>query len=125
MAAGKEPDECFYIQNYRSVLGKNRIDLSIDPPPDLAIEIDVTSKTEIEAYLALKVPELWVYANGKLTINVLQTDDYVEVSTSPTFPGLPITEIVPQVIQRAKQIGTSQALLEFEDWLAKQRSSET
>ncbi|MGC1245639.1 MAG: Uma2 family endonuclease, partial [Spirulinaceae cyanobacterium] len=46
MVAGIEPDNCFYIQNYRSMIGKRRLDLTVDPPPDLAIEVDVTSKTQ-------------------------------------------------------------------------------
>ncbi|XWK86618.1 MAG: Uma2 family endonuclease [Phormidium sp.] len=120
-AAGVEPDECFYIQNQQAVIGKDRIDLTIDPPPDLAIESDVTSKTRTQAYLAIKVPEIWIYDSGKLKINLLQGDRYIESETSPTFPNLAIREIIPKAIERAKQIGTSQALLEFEDWLSQQK----
>ncbi len=119
--AGIEPDECFYIQNQQAVIGKDRIDLTIDPPPDLAIESDVTSKTRTQAYLAIKVPEIWIYDSGKLKINLLQGDRYIESETSPTFPNLAIREIIPKAIERAKQIGTSQALLEFEDWLSQQK----
>jgi Uma2 family endonuclease len=115
--AGVEPDDCFYIQNYRAVIGKDRIDLAIDPPPDLAIESDVTSKTEADAYIAIRVPELWVYSNGQLRVNLLQNGEYVESCVSLIFPDLPITEIIPHVVERAWEIGTSQALLEFEDWL--------
>jgi Uma2 family endonuclease len=119
--AGIEPDECFYIQNQQAVIGKDRIDLTVDPPPDLAIESDVTSKTRTQAYLAIKVPEIWIYVSGKLKINLLQGDRYIEFETSPTFPNLAIREIIPKAIERAKQIGTSQALLEFEDWLSQQK----
>jgi len=127
--AGVEPDECFYIQNQQAVIGKDRIDLTVDPPPDLAImlriagatESDVTSKTRIKAYLAIKVPEIWIYDSGKLKINLLQGDRYIESETSPTFPNLTMREIIPKGIERAKQIGTSQALLEFEDWLSRQK----
>ncbi|NJN85642.1 MAG: Uma2 family endonuclease [Leptolyngbyaceae cyanobacterium SL_7_1] len=115
--AGVEPDDCFYIQNQQAVIGKNRLDLSIDPPPDLAIESDVTSKTRTDAYLAIAVPELWIYDAGILRIKVLQGDRYVDSSISPTFPDLPIPELVAKTVERATQIGTSQALLEFEDWL--------
>jgi Uma2 family endonuclease len=59
MLKGIEPDPCFYIQNEASVRGKKRLDLSTDPPPDLAIEIDITSRTHPEIYAALGVPELW------------------------------------------------------------------
>jgi Uma2 family endonuclease len=64
-AQGLEPDQCFYIQNERIIRGKKRIDLSVDPPPDLAIEIDVTSRTHPSIYAALGVPELWRFEQGK------------------------------------------------------------
>jgi Uma2 family endonuclease len=50
MVKGIEPDRCFYIRNYAVMIGKRRVDLTIDPPPDLAIEVDVTSKTGLDAY---------------------------------------------------------------------------
>ncbi|MBF2027691.1 MAG: Uma2 family endonuclease [Oscillatoriales cyanobacterium C42_A2020_001] len=118
--AGIEPDDCFYIANFAAVIGKERLNLMIDPPPDLAIESDLTSKTEMSAYAVLGVPELWIYASGRLTINVLQGDRYVESIHSPTFPDIAIADVVPTVIQRANEIGTSLALLEFEDWLNQQ-----
>lgn len=114
MTAGIEPDDCFYIQNYQAVIGKDRLDLKVDPPPDLAIETDLTSKTELSAYQALGVPELWIYAKGKLKINVLHQGSYQEVQVSPTFPTIDIVNLIPQFIQRAKIVGVSQALEEFE-----------
>ena len=114
MAAGIEPDDCFYIQNYKAAIGKNRLDLSIDPPPDLALETDLTSKTELDAYEALRVPEVWIYERSKLKINVLREGRYVESETSPTFPGIAVVEIIPQFMQRAQEVGVSQALEEFE-----------
>lgn len=114
MAVGVEPDDCFYIKNYQAVIGKNRLDLDNDPPPDLAIETDVTSFTEISAYEALKVPEVWIYAQDVLTINLFQGGKYIESQTSLIFPDLPIVELIPETITKAKQIGTSLALEEFE-----------
>ncbi|MER3435606.1 MAG: hypothetical protein C4288_19980 [Leptolyngbya sp. ERB_1_1] len=115
MAAGIEPDDCFYIQNYQAVIGKERIDLAVDPPPDLAIETDVTSKTELSAYQALGVPELWIYAKGQLKINVLEGDVYYESLNSPTFPNIAVIDFIPQFMQRARVVGVSQALEEFEE----------
>lgn len=68
MAAGIEPDDCFYIQNYVQMVGKKRLDLSVDLPPDLALEVDLTSKTQMVAYEALKVPEVWCFDSGVLKI---------------------------------------------------------
>lgn len=91
--------------------------MAIDLPPDLAIESDLTSKTQTDAYLAVRVPELWVYGSGKLVIYRLQKDAYIESLVSPTFPGLDLTEIVAKTVERAWDVGTSQALQELEDWL--------
>lgn len=52
MAQGIEPDQCFYIQNESKIRGKKRLDLAIDPPPDLALEIDITSRTHPNIYKA-------------------------------------------------------------------------
>ena len=115
-AAGVEPDDCFYITNYEAVIGKSRIDLAVDPPPDLAIESDYTSKTKLDAYLALQFSELWIY-DRELKIYCLEREDYLEVETSPTFPGLSIKAMIKQVIQQARQIVSSRALRSFEETL--------
>jgi Uma2 family endonuclease len=117
MAAGLEPDDCFYIQNYRRMIGKRPLNLSIDPPPDLAIEIDVTSKTQLSAYLALGVPELWCYENGKLQIFILGESEYVQVETSPTFRNLPIIEGILQFLKLSETEGASAARRAFRQWV--------
>ncbi len=117
MEAGIEPDNCFYIQNYRLMIGKRRLDLTVDPPPDLAIEVDVTSKTQLSAYEALSVSELWVFSQGLLTINVLQGGEYVESSFSPIFPNLPIIEGVSQFVKMSLKQGSSATLRAFRKWV--------
>jgi Uma2 family endonuclease len=117
MEAGIEPDNCFYIQNYRLMIGKRRLDLTVDPPPDLAIEVDVTSKTQLSAYEALQVPELWQFSQGSLKIYVLQGGEYVESSLSPTFPNFPIIEGVSQFVQMSLTQGSSAALKAFRKWV--------
>ncbi|XHX77670.1 MAG: Uma2 family endonuclease [Stenomitos frigidus ULC029] len=117
MGYGIEPDNCFYIQNHAQMIGKKRLDLSIDPPPDLAIEVDVTSKTQVSAYEALGVPEIWRYDDGKLQINLLRDGVYVEVTSSPIFPGLPITEGIAQFVAMSSTAGTSPALRAFRQWV--------
>jgi Uma2 family endonuclease len=111
--AGVEPDACFYIQNYQQMISRRRL-LPDDPPPDLAIETDVTSKTVIDAYRTIGVPEVWVYESGKLTIYLLQDGKYSSSITSPNFPGLPLTEWIPATVDRVWQVGNLQALEELE-----------
>ena len=112
-AAGIEPDASFYILNYQRMIGRRRL-LPNDPPPDLAIEADVTSLTTIDAYLAIGVPEIWVYAIGRLRIYLLQDGGYVESDISPNFPEIAIAQIIPATIERAWLVGNCQALEELE-----------
>lgn len=110
MNAGIEPDDCFYIQNHRAVVGRSHLDLSVDPPPDLAIEVDVTSKTQSDAYVRLGVQELWVYEGDELKIYVLQAGQYQSVAVSPTFPTLPVLALVQQGVAESLTLGRSPAL---------------
>jgi Uma2 family endonuclease len=110
MSYGIEPDECFYIQNHQLMVGKDRVDLSIDPPPDLAIEVDVISKTQMSAYLKLKVAELWVYADDKLKIYMLQAGAYQTSTISAIFGDLPVLTPIQNLLERSMTIGRSQAL---------------
>jgi Uma2 family endonuclease len=117
MNIGIEPDDSFYIQNHLQMIGKQKIDLTIDPPPDLVIEIDVTSKTQLDAYLALAVPEVWRYEDDKLYINILQNGKYIESEVSPNFPNLPILPIIPQFVQESRILGRSPTLRKFRQWI--------
>jgi Uma2 family endonuclease len=108
--AGLEPDSCFYIQHAARMRACKRFDLNQDPPPDLAIESDVTSKTTIAAYQILQVPEVWIYDNQQLSIYLLTEGNYQLSTDSTTFPSLKITELVPQLIATAERIGTRQML---------------
>jgi Uma2 family endonuclease len=117
---GLEPDQCFYIQHEAAIRGKKRIDLAVDPPPDLAIEIDVTSRTHPSIYAALKVPELWRFEEGKLQINVLQAGDYQEVSESLTFGSLPLQEVLPRYLEESKTVGRNRAIKAFRQWVREQ-----
>ncbi len=118
--AGLEPDQCFYIQHEQAIRGKKRIDLNIDPPPDLAIEIDITSRTHPSIYEALGVPELWRLERGRLQINVLRVGKYEEVSRSPNFPDFALTQVIPSYLQESKTLGRNKALKAFRQWVREQ-----
>jgi Uma2 family endonuclease len=117
MRQAVEPDACFYIQNQAAVIGKNRIDLTVDPPPDLAIEIDITSRTRFDNYEILAVPELWRYAQQGLEISLLQQGKYIKSQSSPNFPDIPIIELVNEYVQQCLTIGRSQAIRNFRNWI--------
>lgn len=117
MAQGIEPDQCFYIQNEAVIRGKKRLDLTIDPPPDLALEIDITSRTHLNIYQGLQVPEVWRFENGILQINLLQDGVYVESKSSLNFPNLPLIEVIPESLQKSRTIGRNATLRAFKNWV--------
>jgi len=117
MTQAVEPDACFYIQNQAAVIGKNRLDMSVDPPPDLAIEIDLTSRTLLDNYQILGVPELWRYGRRGLQINIWSAGRYIESEFSPTFPDIPIIELVNRYVQQSQISGRTQAIQAFRNWV--------
>ena len=112
-----EADACFYIENYRAVIGKDRLDLTIDPPPDLAIEIDITNRTYFNNYLSLQVGELWRYTRKGLQIYLLQNGQYLESTTSPNFPNIPIVDLVERYTKQAQAEGRSKAIRSLKKWV--------
>ncbi|MEI6329029.1 MAG: Uma2 family endonuclease [Pseudanabaena sp. ELA645] len=84
---GAEPDSSFYIQNADRIIG-NRIDISIDPPPDLIIEVDITNSStrSFAVYQQLGISEIWRYTNSGVTIFQLQDGNYIEREFSNIFP---------------------------------------
>lgn len=89
MARGSEPDSCFYIQNVERVAGVNKLDLSVHPPPDLVIEIDITSPSiqKFPFYAGLGIPEVWHHEGGTLRIFYLHNGSYTEAAESRALPG--------------------------------------
>lgn len=117
MLQGIEPDQCFYIQNEPFVRGKKRLDLSVDPPPDLAIEIDITSRTHPETYAALGVPELWRREGDRIRVYRLQSAQYLEVDDSPTFPGWLLHQIIPDYLAQSQKNGRNKTMRAFRQWV--------
>lgn len=121
LARGLEPDKCFYIQNEDLVWNKEQIDFHQDPPPDLAIEIDITSSSidRLALYASLGVPEVWRYDGTRLIIYQLEENGYVEGDVSRTFPFLPQAEIM-RFLELRKTTKEKALLRLFRRWVKSQ-----
>jgi Uma2 family endonuclease len=108
--SGIEPDYSFYIDNWEVGMGRDRIDWETEPPPDLALEIDVTSYTDVNDYLVYGVPEVWIYKKNQLLIYTLEENSYTLVTKSRYFPNLNILEIVAEYLELAQQNSSSVAM---------------
>ena len=118
MQKGVEPDECYYITNEELVQGKIEFDFNHDPPPDLAIEIDITSSSldRLTIYAALGIREIWRFDGKKLFIYCLQDGSYQEQEKSNVLPILSRSVIVNFLIRRGEK-GENALLREFREWL--------
>ena len=114
---GFEPDSCFYIQNEEQVRGKDRIDLAVDPPPDLVIEIDITSPSfsKLPIYALIGVPEVWRYNGERMTILILEGSDYAKTTESIVLP--PVTSsVVTDFVEKSKTTSRTAWLKEVRKW---------
>jgi Uma2 family endonuclease len=111
--SGIEPDYCFYINNWQSAVGKDRINWQEELPPDMAIEIDVTSYTSISDFLPYKVPEVWLLEKNRLTIYQLKDDVYETSERSVYFPGILLQDVIDKCFAIAKESGTGAAISQF------------
>ena len=118
--AGVEPDSCLYIDNALLVRGCTDMNLETYPPPDLAIECDVTSRTTLQVYQLLEVPEVWIYSDGQLTIYRLNDErTYESEQVSGIFPDIDLIERIPMLVQAAITEGTSKMLRQLRADIAK------
>ncbi|AFY91513.1 Uma2 family endonuclease [Chamaesiphon minutus] len=114
LAKGLEPDQCYYIQNEAIVRGVAQIDLAKLPPPDLAVEIDITSSSldRFSIYAALKVTEIWRYDGQILTIYELVENEYVIRDSSLALPRLQTADIL-RFLSLSTSIGKNNLVKQF------------
>lgn len=116
---GLEPDECFWFQNEPLIRGKTELDLNVDPPPDLAIEVEVTRSilNRLEIYAALGVPELWRWRNERVEILLLGPDgQYHPSDSSLCLPMVPNKEF-SRWVARGLEMSERQLIREFVAWV--------
>ena len=121
---GIEPDRCFYIENEPRIRANRKIDLHKDPPPDLAIETEVSQRAirQLPVYEAIKVPEVWRTDGKSVTFHVLQPDGkYAVAEHSRSFPFLRSDDLVPH-LQKWGQIDEGTLHREFRAWVRQRLS---
>jgi Uma2 family endonuclease len=120
---GLEPDNCWWIEHEEQVRGKLTWDPAVDPPPDLLLEIEVSRLARMAIYAALKVPQVWCFDGKSLRVYLLQPEGtYLQANESPTFPGIPVAEIVRFLLPEQDYLTVQR---EFRAWAKRQRGRKT
>jgi Uma2 family endonuclease len=114
---GFEPDASFYIRNEERVRGKPRIDLYVDPPPDLVIEVDITSPSldKFPIYARLGVPGVWRYDGSRTSIFALEDREYAEAEESAALPSL-TSDVLTRFIEESASLGSTDWLRRVREW---------
>jgi Uma2 family endonuclease len=116
---GLEPDECYWVQHEADVRGKDELDLRVDTPPDLAIEVDLRSASvdRMAIYGALGVPEVWRWRKGRLAIWLRRADGtYAAAECSVCFPWLPVGKLA-RWVARCRDQGETACIRAFREWV--------
>lgn len=119
LSRGVEPDACFYIQNAAQIIGRERIDLRTDPPPDVVVEVEVShdSTSKLAIYAGMRVPELWRYDGTRAQIYSLVGDAFEEIPDSRALP-IVTSDLLTRFLEQSKTQGQSATLRSFREWLA-------
>lgn len=118
LGKGAEPDTGFYIQNAAQLDGLDP-EIPAHLPPDLVIEVDITSPStqRMEIYAALGVPEVWRYTKGRgLVIYHAQAGQYAEAEASAALPQVTATQLNGFLDQRQRQ-SENQVIRSVRDWI--------
>jgi Uma2 family endonuclease len=116
---GLEADECYWVQNELRMRGKKEFDWDYDPPPDLALEIDITRGflNRLDVYAALRIPEIWCFDSRQLRVYHLKDNGTYELSNrSSAFPFLPLAEI-PRFLRKSDTTDETTLIRSFRAWI--------
>jgi Uma2 family endonuclease len=115
---GVDADQCYWIANEAAVRTKKRIDLRVDPPPDLVIEVDVMDSVvnREKIYASLGVPEMWLLRDARLQAFALEQGAWQPIEQSRSFPFLRVTDLNPFVARIGVDDDTT-VLASFAEWL--------
>ncbi|HUE81074.1 MAG TPA: Uma2 family endonuclease [Pyrinomonadaceae bacterium] len=115
---GIEPDGCFYIQNVELIRDVDDLDLTVHPPVDLAIEVDLTSPSvaKLPIYAVLGVPEVWQFEEGKVKFLRLKLGGYAAIGESVVLPGIS-AEAVTRFLNEASTMKRPEWLRAVREWI--------
>lgn len=115
---GIEPDECYYVAHERLVRHGGDIDLATTPPPDLAVEVEISRSAvdRLGIYAALGIPEVWRWNGATLTVEVLEGGSYRQSLESPAFPELPL-DVAERFLRDSRGRDETGWTREFRDWV--------
>lgn len=122
---GLQPDECYWIQNEEAVRDMDEFDPKIHPPPDLVLEVDITSSSidRLSIYETFGVVEVWRWHDNHLEFRILDKSGKLKIrKTSVNFAGVKTADILP-FLKKARTDGQASMLKSFRQWVRERIST--
>jgi Uma2 family endonuclease len=121
---GFEADASFYIQHEERIRGLREVDLSVDPPPDLVLEMEMSRSAldKLVLFASMGIPEVWRSDGERITIYVLDQDRYRESSTSSVLPAL-TREVLTRFLAASRTMLSHEWFQAVSAWAREQRGS--
>lgn len=121
---GFEPDSCFYFKNEERMRGKKRLNLAVDPPPDLVVEIDITSPSlkRLPLFAAFGIPEVWRFDGKEMEILILQSGEYCRNECSLALPKVTASAI-SHFVHESFKTGRLEWIKKVRAWAQQQKAA--
>jgi Uma2 family endonuclease len=123
---GFEPDASFYVQNEKRIRGQRDVDLTVDPPPDVVLEMEMSRSAldKLPLFASMGIPEVWRCDGQRVTILILEQDRYRESATSLAFPVLS-SDILARFLAESRTALSPDWFQAVSDWARSQRQAST
>ena len=121
---GVEPDASFYIQNEERIRGKRQIDLTVDPPPDIILEMEMSRSAldKLPLFASIGIPEVWRCDGQRVSIFVLEQDGYRESSSSRALPVL-TSEVLTRFLAESRTMLSPDWFQAVSDWARERQAA--
>lgn len=122
---GFEPDSCFYFKNEERMRGKKRLNLAVDPPPELVVEIDISSPSlkKLPLFAAFGISEVWRFDGQELEILILQHGEYCKSETSLALSKV-TAEGISYFLRESFKVGRLEWIKKVRAWAQQQKAGE-
>jgi Uma2 family endonuclease len=123
---GFEPDASFYIQHEAQVRDRPEIDLTVDPPPDVVLEMEMSRSAldKLPLFASMGVPEVWRCDGQRVTILILEQDRYRESPSSLALPAL-TSDVLTRFLAESRTALSPDWFQAVSDWARGQRKTST
>jgi Uma2 family endonuclease len=117
---GFEPDASFYIHHAEAIRARKKIDLSVDPPPDVVVEIEASNPVigKLSIFAAAGVPEVWLYRNDRIEILGLGSNTYHKRTESSFLPGV-TDNTLTEFVHSSRRLKSTAWIRSIRDWAVK------